>query len=305
MLISHTINMLTLFHRIATSILFLFFITLSTAQARIDTHCNYFIKNHIPSTGTYYLTGMILELPNKTKVYSYGTIFDTHTLLYENALQHYGKISKVIWAGEMETKDGFVSAVNETAGFMVRKKESAEALNLEYKGSDSEKVRQFFNEHLALKIFIKTQTHFLEFDPNNMHFAKDLYNLADMRHDFGAPIRMIKSFSELRDRGKYDDEKIKSLYLQIFKPQGETLLKFADLFEKYHYNNFNEDGSILIGAVEIQKLKEIGASITDHGLSLDKAIRDAQIKFLSTFLKAFDQGSGQTGLVTLEVKPNH
>ncbi len=243
------------------------------------------------------MTGMLLVPENHREVYVYGTAFDTHELLYFFAEKKYGRIKKVLWAGEAEAKDGTITAFNEKAGFFSPKRNylSKESLGLEQKTNQVGSVMQFFESHPGLRSKITAETRLFSHAEHPQSLTPDLQSLSEFRHDLNAPIGQFKAFSTLLGRNTLKfDEFLNSKKMGFgLRTAAEKLLEIATVLETHHYQSSS------VSSDDIAQLKAVCERIRIEGWSPNPEVRKTDLEIFVKIRESVLHGTGQIGSITL------
>ena len=183
-------------------------------------------------TGKQYHTGIVIRLETGEEILATGNIIMSHRALVNNILNENAVDGKkpgylVLWAGEIESIDGKVARLNETAGIVTREKQVClEGLSL--KGAGIKSFKDFLLRNPGLAKYFSS-TDYIEFDKKEVHLEKGFELISDFRHDvqglFGA--LDFESVKEMYKEGHLDGEFIDS-WLKKVSQKAIKLLEISE-----------------------------------------------------------------------------
>ena len=295
-------------------------------------NCRYFLTRHLPSEGTHYMTGMVVKLKNLKPVFLFGTIFDGHINLLNEAKKQYGDVKAITWVGEMEAINGKLTRAISTAGIMNPKSNeySISSLQLEEKYSDPEILKIFFNDHWELKSIANERSQFIAYDNSRdgklQHLQPDLPSMKQFRHGaLGLYNNAVSNFTQSKQNSNWGSDIANFCAIEInndlsllkkykfssehTQSEIETLTKRSLNFVKYQYtkNEFSifsiEYRSIAqnINSTQLEIFEQTASHFNSphwDQLSLETKVKDlAHLKFLADMINL---GTNQIGSVLLE-----
>jgi hypothetical protein len=168
-----------------------------------------------------FLTGLLVQTANGKKDLVTANILARHELVSDNFSSKYGKVSKVLWAGEIELKNGAVINVNETAGIIIENKKLTEGLDIP--GTGIKNLKLYLMEQKVIKEKYFYNANFITYDPNNEHLDARLGDMSETRHKIRGSISGVIGLLGLleSERRSKDD-----IYPLIAKTSSDVLTTY-------------------------------------------------------------------------------
>jgi hypothetical protein len=145
-----------------------------------------------------FLTGVLVQTENGQKSLVTANILARHEWISGSFSQKHGTVvSKILWAGEIEVKDGAVTRINETAGVIIGNRELTKGLDVQ--GAGIKNLKLFLDENNAIKDRYFKNTEFITYDPNNEDLDSRLNDVEAVRHNVRNWISAVISFLEMSE----------------------------------------------------------------------------------------------------------
>jgi hypothetical protein len=184
-----------------------------------------------------YNTGILTRSSDGKIVFTFGTVFDSHSTLVTHATQNYGVVTEILWAGELKAGKNKIQIINETAGIMIRNTPAIQS-----KTSDLNNLVVLYERYPKLRRLFASKPTLIPFDStlekSKIHLFTGLEDISRFRHDIQGTIATFTSLAEGAEAGFLTLETITSLNDPL-KKRASEMLQLISIAEKFNYGSIN------------------------------------------------------------------
>ena len=155
--------------------------------------------NVLNTTGSVSHVGVLVKQENGTIDLVVGSPLLGHFWLLEDYKKSFGKVIKILWAGELEEINGKVTRVNESAGVIKTSRYFTLANGLDVVGTGINNLKNFLKAHKDIEEKYFTNTDYLNYSESNEHLNEYLKEASYLRHDIGEDFKVNDYLSFFED----------------------------------------------------------------------------------------------------------
>ena len=182
-----------------------------------------------------YSTGILTRSSEGKIVLTFGTLFDSHSILLNHASTNYGRVDEILWAGEIKAEKNKILIVNETAGIIIRPTPSVRV-----KTSDVQNLVTLYEKYPKLRRLFAKKPTLIHFDSSlpeaDLHLFRGLDDIARFRHDIQGVIATFTSLADVADAGFLSDRTVQELN-EPMKQKASEILKLIEIAERFQYGS--------------------------------------------------------------------
>ena len=241
-----------------------------------------------------YNTGILTKSEDGKIVFTFGTVFDSHSSLLQHASVAYGRVNEILWAGELGTKDNQIQEVNETAGIMVRA-----TSGLVRKVSDVGNLKSYYEKHPMFRKVFGPHPKLIAFDPNTpppeLHLFSKLTDLSKFRHDIVGKLANVSTLGELLSTDSFSAEELPEM-IQILKKETEEALKMIEVADQYGFKCPRMTREIM------DKFKSILVAVKNEGLNVEPSVNESRFSFIKDHYLCFSRNDQDIQSIYIETE---
>ncbi len=182
-------------------------------------------------------TGILTRSLDGKIILTFGSIFDSHSILLNHASYSYGTVGEILWAGELKTEKDKIQVINETAGIIIRNTPAIRS-----KISDLQNLVNLYEKYPKLRQLFSTKPTLIKFDPSlqgqDLHLFSGLEDIARFRHDVQGVIASFTALADGVEAGYMSEANLKDLNSHL-KKRASEMLELISIADQFHYGTLN------------------------------------------------------------------
>ena len=147
--------------------------------------------NILNTTEHVYRVGLLVEQSDGTVDLLVGHVISGHQKLLESYEETVGKITRILWAGELEEENGLITNANETAGIIKEEAFTPYTKGLDIPGTGIDNFKRYIQSHNWLFEKYFNETNYIKYNKDREHLDEHLKDISILRHKLGLDLSIL------------------------------------------------------------------------------------------------------------------
>ena len=195
-------------------------------------------KNVLDTKDHVYHVGLLVEQKDGTTDLVVGSPVLGHNWLFSNYEKTIGAVSRILWAGEMEEREGTIIRVNETAG-IIKSLDLSLVEGLEIPNTGINNLKRYLTSHKNIEKKYFKGTAYINYSNDDEHLNEALRGVSYLRHKMGNDLQEIVNRVYLfADNKSLDISDMPSLAGKILGLYNESIKLYPE-FDTQEWRTFS------------------------------------------------------------------